>query len=183
MEIYAPMVFQFTKARGLQDADAADLVQEVLWRVADALRRRRYDAARGGFRSWLLTIARNELYDWFSSQGRREQAGGGTTVQKRLGELESHEEEDLWQQAYEERLFAWAAQKVQSEVQTKTWEAFRLTTLDEKSGHEAARLLEMSVAAVYLAKSRVMKRLRELVAEVDGEDLLESPASEQRGET
>ena len=183
VELYAPMVFQFTRARGLQDADAADVVQEVLWRAADALQRRRYDAARGAFRGWLLTIARHELYDWLSAQGRREQAGGGTTIQQRLSELENRQEEDLWQRAYEERLYAWAAEQVQREVQPKTWAAFRLTTLEEKSGQEAAQSLEMTVAAVYLAKSRVMKRLRELVAEVDDANLLEPPASELRGET
>jgi len=175
VEIYAPLVFQFARRRGLQDSDAADVVQEVLISVADAFRRRKYDRSRGAFRGWLLTIARNEVSDWLTARARRHEPIGGTTAQQALGNLASDGkvasdgDAAAWDHDYQERLFVWAADRVQSEVQPATWQAFWQTTIDQRSGQEVAAALEMTVAAVYLAKSRVMKRLRELVHEIDDE--------------
>lgn len=167
VDIYAPIVFQFARARGLQDSDAADVVQEVLVRVAEAFRRRKYDPSRGRFRGWLLTIARNEVADWYEARDRRENAGGGTTVQRRLGELEQRQEELDWRKQYGDRLLAWAVEQVRHEVEPKTWEAFWQTALEEKTGQAVALSLGMTVAAVYLARSRVLRRLRAVVADVD----------------
>jgi RNA polymerase sigma-70 factor (ECF subfamily) len=173
VEIYAPLVFQFARRRGLQDSDAADVVQEVLISVAEAFRRRKYDRSRGAFRGWLLTIARNEVNDWLTARGRRAQASGGTTAQQALGNVPADSDtvgdSATWDRDYEERLFAWAADRVKSEVQPATWQAFWQTTIDQRSGQEVAAALGLTVAAVYLAKSRVMKRLRELVREIDDE--------------
>jgi RNA polymerase sigma factor (sigma-70 family) len=167
VEIYAPLVFQFARRRGLQESDAADVVQEVLISVADAFRRRKYDRSRGTFRAWLLTVARNEVHDWLTACARRQEPAGGTTAQQALGNVAADADAADWDHDYEERLFAWASDRVKTEVQPATWQAFWQTTIDKRSGQEAAAALGMTVAAVYLAKSRVMKRLRELVHEVD----------------
>jgi RNA polymerase sigma factor (sigma-70 family) len=168
-EIYAPLVFAFAQRRGLQDADAADVVQEVLSSVADAFRRGKYDRSRGLFRGWLLTIARHEVSDALAARARREQSRGGTTAQQALGSLPQPSDSDSeeWDREYHERLLAWAADRVRGEVQPTTWQAFWETTMLRHSGQDVATALGMSVAAVYLAKSRVMKRLRELVHEID----------------
>jgi RNA polymerase sigma-70 factor (ECF subfamily) len=167
VEIYAPLVFAFAQRRGLQDADAADVVQQVLKRVADAFRRGKYDRSRGLFRGWLLTIARHEVSDVLTALGRREQARGGTTIHQTLASVPQPNDEENWDRAYDERLLAWAAEQVRTEVQPQTWQAFWETTMIRRSGQEVASALGMSVAAVYLAKGRVMKRLRELVQEID----------------
>lgn len=169
VDIYAPIVFHFARGRGLQDSDAADVVQEVLVRVAEAFRRRKYDQSRGRFRAWLLTIARHEIADWCEARDRRENAGGGTTVQRQLGELEERQEELGWSKEYGDQLLAWAAEQVRQEVQPVTWSAFWQTAMEEKSGQEVAQALGLSVAAVYLARSRVLRRLRTVVADVDPE--------------
>ena len=169
VEIYAPLVFQFARRRGLQDADAADVTQEVLSSVSRAMYRGKYDAGQGSFRGWLLTIARNEVNSLLASRKRREQPGGGTAAQIQLAALPAPEEASAWDSDYEQRLFAWAAEQVKSEVQPATWLAFQRTALDRASGEAVAAELGMSIAAVYLAKCRVMKRLREIVQEVDAE--------------
>jgi RNA polymerase sigma factor (sigma-70 family) len=174
VEVYAPLVFQFARRRGLQDSDAADLVQDVLMRVAGAFRRGTYDRSRGRFRGWLLTIARHETYDWLAARARREQAGGGTAALQQLGDVPQPGEAEAWEDDYRERLLAWAAEQVQKEVQPTTWRAFRLTAVEGQSGEQVAAQLGLSVAAVYLAKSRVMKRLRELVSQIDDE-AIEAP--------
>src|SRR6516162_4441795 len=71
VEVYAPLVYKFVRRRGLQDADAADLTQDVLRAVAGARQRLRYDPDRGTFRSWLFTVARNKLATFLARQQRR----------------------------------------------------------------------------------------------------------------
>lgn len=167
VEIYAPLVFRFARRRGLQEADAADVTQEVLSAASRALKRGKYDRRRGTFRGWLLTIARNEVHTLLASRQRREQAGGGTTAQVRMAAVAAEEEDASWEADYEQRLLAWAAERVKEEVQPATWRAFERTALEQASGETVAAELGISIGAVYLAKSRVMKRLRELVREID----------------
>lgn len=181
VDIYAPVIFQYARRRGVQESDAADVTQEVLLRVAEALRRRACDPAKGRFRGWLFTVTRNELCDWLEARGRRERALGGSTEQQMLSELPAQEDADRWQHDYEQQLFAWAAQQVRGEVQAATWDAFWQTTIEQRRPAEVAANLRMSVAAVYLAKSRVMKCLRELVSALDDDQPANaSPRKEDR---
>ena len=78
--------------------------------------------------------------------------------------------EAQWEAEHRQRLFSWASEKVQSEVEPRTWQAFRLTAVEGRPGKEVAQELNMTVAAVYLAKSRVMARLKELVREAEVSD-------------
>lgn len=168
VEIYSPLIYGFGRKHGLQDADAVDLTQEVLRIVARTAERFEYDAKLGSFRGWLFTIVRNELRTWLSRQQRVVPGSGDTAEQLRLAEIaDDATESAAWDQDHERRLFAWAAEQVRKEVQTATWQAFWRTAVEGHSGKEVAADLEMSVAAVYLAKSRVMARLKELVNELD----------------
>jgi RNA polymerase sigma factor (sigma-70 family) len=167
--IYAPLVFQLARRRGLQDADAADVTQEVLGSVADAFRRKKFDRSRGTFRGWLFRIARNEVATLQAARARRHQPEGGSAADVRLQQIADSQEPELWEAEYHQRLFAWAKEQVQREVEPSTWQAFRLTALEVQSGQQVAATTGLSVAAVYLAKSRVMKRLREIVQQVDEE--------------
>src|SRR5437667_2293010 len=82
--IYAPLVYGFARKHGLQDADAADLTQDVLRAVAGAVGRLEYDPQRGSFRGWLFTIVRNQLRNFRSARARHEQGRGDTDAQKWL---------------------------------------------------------------------------------------------------
>ncbi len=79
--IYAPVIYGFARKRGLQDADAADLMQEVLRSVSSAARRLEYDPARGTFRGWLFTVTRNKIFNFMDSRSRRVQASGDSRMQ------------------------------------------------------------------------------------------------------
>jgi RNA polymerase sigma-70 factor (ECF subfamily) len=129
--------------------------------------RGQYAAGKGTFRGWLLTIARNEVNTALAGRQRREAAGGGTTAQLDLAALPAPDEAAAWETDYQQRLFAWAAERVKEEVQPATWRAFERTAIDRASGDAVAAELGMTIAAVYLAKSRVMKRLREIVREIE----------------
>lgn len=179
VEIYGPLIYGFVRKRGLQDADAVDLVQDVLRSVAGAISRLEYDPARGKFRAWLFTIVKNRLRNYLKMQARRETGSGDSAVAEQLA---SEPAADSWQVQWEadhqRRLFGWASEQVQAEFEDRTWQAFRRTAVDGSSGKEVARELNMSVAAVYLAESRVMARLKELVQEADSND---SPPEKKRG--
>jgi RNA polymerase sigma-70 factor (ECF subfamily) len=168
-EIYASVVYGYARQRGLQDADAADLMQDVFRSVAGAVGRLDYDPQRGSFRGWLYTITRNKIYTFLESQKRQFRGSGGTGAHAVLEELPAAAEDGLWDREYERRVFDWAAQRVRGEFQEKTWRAFWLTAVDGKSAREAGQALAMSPGAVHVAKSRVLARLREQVQQVQDE--------------
>src|SRR5205085_7038004 len=149
----------------LQDADAADLTQDVLRAVSGAFRRGDYDPQRGPFRAWLFTVVRNKLRDFLAARARHAQGTGDTAALERLGAVPAPDAgpAELWEQECERRLFAWAAEQVRPRVQPATWQAFWRPAVDGASGKEVAAELGLTVAAVYLAKSRVMAALREQI--------------------
>src|SRR5258707_2128365 len=64
IDLYAPLVYGYARKQGLQDADAADLSQEVLGAVAGGVGRLEYDPQRGAFRNWLFTVVPRKLSNW-----------------------------------------------------------------------------------------------------------------------
>src|SRR5262249_48200537 len=147
---------------GLQDADAADLMQEVLRAVARAVARLEYDPGRGSFRSWLYTVTRNQLYNFLARQRRQVRGSGDTDAYGGLeGRPAPRDEAGLWDRESEQRVFAWAAEQVRGEFQEATWQAFWQTAVEGKGAKEVGAALGMSVGAVYVAKSRALARLRE----------------------
>lgn len=165
LELYGPLIYQYGRRRGLQDADAADLTQEVLSAVAAGARQLDYDPGRGSFRGWLFTLAHHKLHDLLARQRRPGQGQGNSAAQELL-EQQPAREEALWDEEYEHRLFAWAAEQVRSDFTDSTWQAFRKTAVEGKGAREVAEELGLSVGAVYIAKSRVQARLKELIQQV-----------------
>jgi RNA polymerase sigma factor (sigma-70 family) len=169
--IYGPVVYGYGRKHGLQDSDAQDLTQVVLEAVVAAMARRGYDRALGSFRGWLFTLAHHKLYD-LRARLRRQPPGTGDSDVRNLLEARPASDADqaLWEQEYEKRLFDWAAGRARADFQEATWRAFWLTAVEGRAGDAVAGALGMTVAAVYMAKSRVMARLRALVAELEGDD-------------
>jgi RNA polymerase sigma-70 factor (ECF subfamily) len=164
--IYGPLIYAFGRKHGLQDADAADLTQEVFQAVARAVGQFQYDADRGGFRRWLFTVTRNELKDALA-RAKRNPVGSGDTGVKQLLDQQPEPIADgtLWEEEYQRRLWDWAAAKVRGEVQESTWQAFWQTAVEGKRAEDVAGALDLSVGAVYIARSRVIARLRKWVEE------------------
>jgi RNA polymerase sigma-70 factor (ECF subfamily) len=164
VDLYAPLVFGWVRVRGLQDADAADLTQEVLRAVAASLPAAGYDPAKGAFRGWLYAVTRNKLNTFLARQGRLVRGSGDPDVQKALEGVSAPDDgEERWRREYEARLIAWAAEQARGDFAEKTWRAFWLTAVEGQSGESAARELGMTAGAVYVARCRVLARLREVV--------------------
>jgi RNA polymerase sigma-70 factor (ECF subfamily) len=166
VDLYAPLVYGWARHKGLQDADAADVTQEVFRSMAGAVAKLEYDASRGAFRGWLFTVTRNRIRNFLASRQARERGSGGTTMMQFLEEQPEKGEEAAWELEYQQRVFAWAAERVRGQFEERTWQAFWLAAVERKSGEEVAQELQMSVGAVYVAKNRVLNRLRQEVQEM-----------------
>ena len=170
-QIYRPVVYRMARARGMQDADAQDLAQKVLWSVAQSLPDWECRTDQGiKFRHWLRRVAKNAALNALS-RSPRDQAGGGTTAIELLQRLEAspaaEREVDL---EFRRQVFRRAAVLVQQRTSETNWRAFCLTMLEGVSVEEAASRLGISVGTVYAARSRVMRRVREEVAAIEGAD-------------
>lgn len=169
VDLYAPIVYSFCRKRGLQDADASDLTQEVLQALVKGVHRLDYDPEAGTFRAWLFRIVRNKLHDFHCRQ-RREMAvraeEGPVAVCMQTSAVEMQD----WERQCQEQILALAAGRVQQSVGPQTWRAFQLTAIDGLSGKQAAKALGMSVGAVYVAKGRVLVRLQKVVQSLQAED-------------
>ena len=163
VQLYGPVVYGFARKRGLQDADAADLMQEVLRSVARNAERMEYDPKRGTFRGWLYTVTRNKIYNFLNGQRNRPRGSGDSAAQERLDAVadRSTEREDDWEREYQRRLAAQAMELVKDEFQPNTWQAFWRTAVEGRAAQEVGDELKMTPGAVYVAKSRVLARLRE----------------------
>ena len=170
LHLYGPVVYGFARNRGLQDADAADLMQEVLRSVARNANKMEYDPKRGTFRGWLYTVTRNKVYNFLNGQRNRPKAAGDSATQDRLDSVpDRNGETDDWELEYRRQLSAKAMDRVKDEFQPSTWKAFWGTAVEGRSPQEVGSELKMSTGAVYVAKSRVISRLRDEVQKLEAE--------------
>ncbi len=164
VDLYTPLVYGYARKQGLQDADAADLSQEVLGTVAGAVGSLEYDPCRGAFRNWLFTVVRRKLSNWRRARRNRPDCANGTAHSAALEQFPAPDAmEAEWEAEWERRLFAWACEQVRRDVTDATWQAFWRTFIDGQPGKQTAEELGLSVAAVYLARRRVLTRLQEII--------------------
>jgi RNA polymerase sigma-70 factor (ECF subfamily) len=159
VELYGSLVYGFARQRGLQDADAADLTQEVLLAIAQTAGRWHYDPQRGSFRGWLYGITRNKIAQFLHSRNSQPVGSGDTNAQIRLAEEPEPDPEATWEREYHQQLFRLAAAQIQKHFHPTTWKAFWRTAVEGASGASVAAELGLSVGAVYVARSRVLARL------------------------
>jgi RNA polymerase sigma-70 factor (ECF subfamily) len=168
VEIYEPLVYRVLRNKGIQDADARDLCQDVFRAVASAIARWDPDPAKGSFRGWLFRIARNLMINFLSAQRRNPRGTGSTSVHEFLEAQPAAdaEVEAEFATEFRRRAFRWAAGQVKREFTEATWQAFWRTGVDNRPIAEVARELGLSVGAVYIARSRVLARLRNRVEQL-----------------
>ncbi|WP_165235061.1 RNA polymerase sigma factor [Aquisphaera insulae] len=169
--IYAPLIDRLARAKGFQDADAADLAQEVFRAVAKAIDGYDPDPSRGSFRGWLFRIARNLMINLLAARRVRPVATGDSNVRELLEQVPAPDgaETALFDLEYRRGLFQWAADEIRAEFRESTWRAFWLTAVEDREPKDAAGELGVSVGAVYIARSRVMSRLRAVIEKVEGQ--------------
>jgi RNA polymerase sigma factor (sigma-70 family) len=165
---YGGKIYGWCRKWGLQEADAQDVTQNVLLRLADKMKTFSYDPAKS-FRAWLRTLTHHAWIDFLAARGRTARGSGDSDVRRMLDTVEARE--DLLkhlEDEFDRELLQEAMGRVRLRVAPQTWEAFRLTALEGLSGAEAAERIPMQVAQVFVARRRVQKMLREEVARLEG---------------
>jgi RNA polymerase sigma-70 factor (ECF subfamily) len=152
--LYAPLVYRWCRQRGLQAADADDVVQEVFRTVLARIGDFRRDRPQDTFRGWLWMITRNKLGDHF-----RRAARVGLTAAETLEQLPA--EEPTIEPDVGESLYRRALDLIRPQFEETTWRAFWRVVVEDGSPANVAAELGITPNAVYLAKARVLRRLRE----------------------
>jgi RNA polymerase sigma-70 factor (ECF subfamily) len=165
---YGPLILRWCRHWKLQEADAQDVTQTVLLKLAEKLRTFSYDPSRS-FRAYLKTLARYAWCDFLQTCQKPGAGSGDSAVLQALQGVEAGD--DLVHRLndeFDQELLAEARDRVQQRVEPHTWEAFRLTALEALSGAEVATRLGLKVATVFKAKSKVQKMLQEEIARLEG---------------
>jgi len=163
--IYEPLVYRLVRRKGFQDADARELTQEVLLAVANAIQRWDPDPARGSFRAWLFRTARNLMVNFLAREQRHPHGVGQTDFARWLENQPAADgaESAHFEREYRREMFRWAAEQIRSEFHDATWQAFWRSCVEAQGIPEVAKSLGMSVGSVYVARSRIMARLRDKI--------------------
>jgi RNA polymerase sigma-70 factor (ECF subfamily) len=165
---YAPRIRAWCRDWKAQDADAHDVAQQVLVRLAAKLRTFVYDPGRS-FRAWLKTLTRHAWSDFVADRQRSVQAAGGDDALEVLHTIEAREGlVTRLEEAFDLELLDLASSRVRERIEPHTWEAFRLTALEGLSGAEAAARLGKPVATIFKARSNVQRWLQEEIARLEG---------------
>jgi RNA polymerase sigma-70 factor (ECF subfamily) len=168
---FGPIVYGWCRASGVPEADAPDLVQNVFGSVARSIQRFEREKPAGSFRSWLATITRNQVRDFFRRERHREAAAGGTEALQQLQAQPDSSPADTFDstitpESTERALQLRVVELVQSEFEPSTWQAFWRTTVEGRAAADVARELGLSVASVYQARSRILRRIRQCLREL-----------------
>lgn len=169
--LYSPLLQSWLRKYDVQPSDADDLAQEVLLAVAQDVKAFDHNGRPGAFRTWLRAILVNRLRNFWRARARRPQARGDSDIEQRLAQLEdpASEMSQLWNRQHDQ----YVAQKLlalsEHQFAPTTWKAFRRVAIDGERPDAVAAELGISLNAVFIAKSRVLSRLRQ-----ESEGLVES---------
>ena len=183
LEIYENAIYQYCRRRGLQDADARDVTQDVLAAVDRKLAVWEHDPSKAPFRGWLFRVARNIAVDKYLEQSRRAVASGGSRVVQALAQVPEDREQEsarFWYE-YRRELMHRAAAQIKPDIKATSWHAFWKTAVEGQKPEAVAQQLGVSVGSVYAAKFRVVSRIRQIVSQWDDSDCIdESLIQDQR---
>ena len=167
-EIYRPVICRLARLKGLQAADAEDLAQQVLISIANAIERWEPEPGRAKFRTWVRRIAQNAILNALT-RGAPDKASGDDNDHLLLQQSPARTgpDSDLLKTEYRREVFVWAARQIRDEFTEDTWNSFWLTAVAGQEVDDVATQLGRSRGSVYASRSRVMKRLKQMVEEFD----------------
>ncbi|MCD0457893.1 RNA polymerase sigma factor [Roseiconus lacunae] len=162
---YGPMIASWCLRYGLTEAETADVTQNVLIKLVQVMRQSRYDPKQGSFRGWLKTVTNNAVKDVMRTWDKPGKGTGDTVVHAKLSLMEDPKSmdalNDCIDQEYKNIVLNEAKRRVRERVKDFTWRAYEMTAIQQKTPQEASAELGLKVGEVYVAKSRVIKMLRE----------------------
>jgi RNA polymerase sigma-70 factor, ECF subfamily len=165
-DLSRPFFVSWLSQQNLPKRDRDDLTQEILVSVVQYLPSFRHSGRPGAFRSWLRTIATNRVRDYWRAREHRAPVSGGSAVAEVLNQVADPNSgpDRHWDDEHDRYILRCLLDLVEQEFEPATFQAFRRLALEDASGAEVAAELGLSVGAVYVAKSRVLQRIREEAA-------------------
>jgi RNA polymerase sigma-70 factor, ECF subfamily len=158
-DLYLPLITRWLNQHGLAGADAEDLTQEILLTIVRELPDFEHSGRAGAFRAWLRTITVHRIRGYW----RRRQLSPAQAVALELDQLEdpSSEVAQIWEKEHDEFVLRRLLEMIEPEFSPATWHAFQRQTVDGLSASQVASELGVTANAVLVAKSRVLRRLRQ----------------------
>lgn len=164
--IYRPVVYRLARVRGLQDADADDLAQQVLIAVARAIPDWQRKSPQARFRHWLRRIAKNSILNALT-RGPKDSPVGGSGFMDFLHGVPQFDDIDAQiELEYRRQVYRQAADVIRAAVQEQTWRIFVLTVVEGHSTVSVADRMKTTIGNVHAIRSRVMRRLQAVVKEL-----------------
>ncbi|TWT46226.1 ECF RNA polymerase sigma factor SigL [Phycisphaerae bacterium RAS1] len=166
---YRPLLVSYARRLGLAEPDAEDVAQQTLVSFSTAYQDGKYEREKGRLRAWLFAIARNQVVNWRRNQRSREHQVGepdsGTGYF--ASQPDDKSMEAIWDEEWRAAVLARCLAQVRSEVQPATYEAFELFAYRGMAAEDVARKLGMTANAVFGAKRRILRRVRELLPDME----------------
>lgn len=160
--LYRPFVLAWFRGQLRNSLDAEDLTQDVLTVVHQELPAFEHSGRRGAFRRWLRTICMNRLLGYRRNQSLRGKAIGGSDFHALVQEVaDTTDRSAQWDREYAEATLRFLFQRVEASFELRSIQIFRRLALDNLPAAEVAKEFGMTVGAVYVARSRVLRKLRE----------------------
>jgi RNA polymerase sigma-70 factor (ECF subfamily) len=166
VNVYAPLIYRHCRRRGLQDADAADLTQEILFQVSRSIQTFEYRPEQGRFRDWLGTVTENKVRTFLTRQAGAVQARGEAGQIDPLASVAAGEQDTQWAEEFNRHILQLALTRIQPHFEEHVWRAFERLWRDDHPPGQVARDLGRSIDWVYMVKARVLRRLQEEVQEL-----------------
>ncbi|HVS37613.1 MAG TPA: sigma-70 family RNA polymerase sigma factor [Gemmataceae bacterium] len=160
-DLYTPLLLYWAGRMGLSAPDARDLVQDVFVTLIQKLPQFQYQPRKGSFRSWLRTVAETRWRDSLRQRAAAPHSEGPAPLED---VVVPDGAAALWETEYRTHLVGRALQIMQSDFEAKTWKACWAVVVENRSGAELAAELGMTIDAVYAARSRILRRLRQELA-------------------
>jgi RNA polymerase sigma-70 factor (ECF subfamily) len=167
---YERVIRACCRTQGLRPDEIDELTQSVLAKLVLVMPKFVYDPEAQGFRHWLRRVVVNTVRDYWRREKRRsfDRGSGNTSMREALANLPAPAGFDvdamvlsLEEQLDRDRRVQEACERIRQRIEDRTWQAFWLTTVEELRGKDVASRLGMEVAAVHMAKSRVLKMIRQ----------------------
>ena len=166
--LYRPVILRLARRKGIQAADAEDLAQQVLLSVAGAIERWKPDQQRARFRTWLQTIVRNAILNAVQRRSPDQAAGGDSDAERFENNQNTRtDDEETLRDEYRRELFLQAAQQIHAEFAEETWDSFWKTAVQGIDIETLSAQSDRTRGSIYASRSRIMKRLREAIEELE----------------
>src|SRR5262245_22462097 len=171
---YSRMIYGLATHLGLSDAEAQDVLQETVIKVAEKMPGFQYNRAIGSFKSWLLTIARSRIIDTHRRR-QREQArivsgslsSSRTAVIERIADPASLNLDAIWDQQWKEGLVEAATDRVRRRVSPKQFQLYDCNVRKQWPAEKVAQLLGVTAADVHMAKHRITVLIKQQIRLVE----------------